>query len=130
MKKIIFTLALFLIPVFCYGEQIQTVDKNKDGKIDNWLYRDDKGVPIKWVRDTNFNGKEDSWSFFKDGKAFLDEDDLNGDGKVDRIIITVFDSERKKVRNISIIQKDQEKNIFIENEDTGWQPVTGELTKK
>ena len=126
MNKIIAALAVFLIPLFGYCEQIQTIDKNKDEKIDSWLYRDEKGTPIRWVKDSDSDGKEDRWSFFKDGKAFLDEEDLNGDGKVDRIIISVFDSENKKARSISILQKAPEKNIFVENEDTGWQPITVE----
>ena len=130
MKKIIIVLALFLFPTLGYCEQEQTFDKNKDGKIDVWLYRDEKGVPIKSVRDTNFDGKEDSWSFFKNGEAFLDEDDYNGDGKVDRIIVTIFDSEHKKSRGLSIFLKDPEKNVIIVNEDTGWQSIAGEQQRK
>ena len=130
MKKIIIVLSLFLFPTLGCCEQEQTFDKNKDGKIDMWLYRDEKGIPIKWVRDANFDGKDDSWSFFKNGEAFLDEEDLNGDGKVDRIIINIFDSEEKKSRGISIFLKDPEKNVFIENEDTGWQPIAVEQQRK
>ena len=125
MKKLILAILLFTssIPLFGYCEEIQTYDKNKDGKTDSWIYRDDKGVPTRWIRDSNFDGKEDQWLFFKQGKAFLDEEDLDGDGKVDRIIIHVYDLEHNKSRSISILLKDARKNIFIENEDTGWQPM-------
>ena len=127
MKRIIVACVAFLLfSSFGYCEQTQTVDKNKDGKIDNWIYRDDKKAPIKWISDSNYDNKEDKWSFFKNGRAFLDEEDLDGDGKVDVIYLNLYDSNDMKDRGISLILKDKEKNIFVEHEDTGWQLTQAE----
>ncbi len=121
MRKIVLTCLVFLvISSFGYCKQMQDIDKNKDGKTDNWIVRDDKNIPIKWIKDTNFDGKEDSWSFFKNGKVFLEEIDSDEDGRVDEIYLIIFDSETKKLRTISLILEDMEKSIFIEKEDTGW----------
>ncbi len=117
MKGILLVAMLFISPMLGFCEEVTANDLNKDGKVDSWLYRDDKGVSLKWFRDTDFDGREDQWSFFKDGRAFLDEEDTNGDGKVDRIIITMWDPQNNQ-RTILLTQDD--KSIFFLDEDTGW----------
>ena len=121
MRKIITISAFLFIYVLSVGycDEVETIDKNKDGKIDTWIYRDSNDIPLKWIRDKNFDGKEDSWSFFKDGKAFLDEVDFDSDGKVDTIYLNIYD-ENWKNRGFCFTLSDKEKNIFIEKEDTGW----------
>ncbi len=102
------------------NSKLEKLDSNKDGSIDTWLYRDDSNIPLKWIRDSNHNGQPDKWSFFKNGKAFIDEEDLDFDGKADLIIIQIVDSQGKKLRMFSLVLKDKEKNVFIPQEDTGW----------
>ena len=65
MKKIIVILVLILIPVFGYCEQVQTVDKNEDGKIDNWFF-------IRKVGKHNQERMVDALNFIKSGKLDLD----------------------------------------------------------
>ncbi len=121
MRKIIAIVTLFIsIITIGYCDEVETYDKNKDGRVDWWIYRDDKNIPFKSVRDKNFDGKEDSWSFFKDGKAFLDEDDYDGDGKVDTIYLNIVDAKNQKTRGFRLILQDKSKNIFVVDEDTGW----------
>jgi hypothetical protein len=115
----VIVLYLVLLSSIVYAETVETADSNKDGKIDSWIYRNDENVPVKWVRDNNNDGQEDSWSFFKNGKAYLDEVDYDGDGKVDTIYLNLYD-ENMKNRGISFVLDDKDKNIFLEKEDTGW----------
>ncbi len=100
--------------------RLETKDSKKDGKIDNGFYRDKNGVPVKWISDSNHDGRPDKWSFFKNGRAFLDEEDTDHDGKVDVIYLSIYDSQGIKQRVFSFALKDKEKNIFAIQEDTGW----------
>jgi hypothetical protein len=102
------------------NSKLEKIDSNKNGSIDNWLYRGDSNIPLKWIRDSNHNGQPDKWSFFKNGKAFIDEEDLDFDGKADLITIQMVDSQGNKLRIFSLALKDKEKNIFIPHADTGW----------
>jgi len=102
--------------------RLETKDSKKDGITDNWLYRDQNGVPVKWIRDSIHAGRPDKWSFLKDGKAFLDEEDTDHDGKVDVIYLTIWDSQGIKQRAFSFTVQDKESNVFFLREDTGWQP--------
>jgi hypothetical protein len=102
--------------------RLEKKDSKKDGRIDSWLYRDQNGVPVKWIRDSNHSGRPDKWSVFNNGKAFLDEEDTDHDGKVDVIYLTVWDSQGIKQRGFSIAVQNKETNVFVLHEDTGWQP--------
>ncbi len=85
--------------------------------------RSTNGIPLRWVRDGNHGGRPDSWSFFKDGKAFLDEVDSDHDGKVDTIYLHVLSEDKTRVREFSFTLDDREKNVFTEREDSGWQEL-------
>ena len=122
---------LFLIGTTISGEanltpkeepnlRLETKDSKKDGIIDNWLYRDRNGVPVKWIRDRNRDGRPDAWSFFKDGKAFIEEEDSDNDGKVDLIQIRIRDPQGEKERYLMLVLKDNRNNTFEAREDTGW----------
>ncbi len=65
---------------------------------------------MKWVRDLNRDGRPDAWSFFKNGKAFIEEEDTDHDGKVDRIQIRVRDSQGQKERYVTLELKDKRNN--------------------
>jgi hypothetical protein len=108
------------------GEELVTKDMNKDGRIDNWIVRGTNGIPLRWVQDENRDGKPDSWSFFKGGKAFLDEVDSDHDGKVDTIYLHVSNEDNTRVREFCFHLQDEKRNVFIEREDTGW----GDLNKQ
>jgi len=101
------------------GKVVNT-DSNSDGVIDGWLYRDKEEVPLKWIRDSNHDGHPDHWSFFKNGRAFLDEVDTDHDGKVDMIYSTIWDSQGIKQRSFSFVVQDKETNVFVLHEDTDW----------
>ena len=102
------------------NQKLETKDRNKDGKLDMWLYRDNKGTPLKWIYDYDYDGRPDNWSFFKNGKSYLDEKDTDGDGKVDEIYLSIWDSQGIKQRYLYLVLKDKEKYIFEVQEDTGW----------
>lgn len=102
--------------------RLETKDSKHDGKIDNWFYMDKNGIPVKWIRDSNHAGRPDKWSFFKNGKAFIDEEDIDHDGKVDVIYLTIWDSQGIKQRVLSLNVQDKKTNVFVLHEDTGWQP--------
>src|SRR5271169_996173 len=86
-------------------------------------------IPLRWIHDQTHNGRPDSWSFFKDGKAFLDEVDSDHDGKVDTIYLHVRSEDKTRVRELSFIVDDREKNVFVEREDSGWQELQKQENK-
>jgi hypothetical protein len=123
---------VFLKPKLISKEEpnlrLETKDSKHDGKIDNWLYRDQKGIPVKWIRDSKHAGRPDKWAFFNNGRSFLDEEDADHDGKVDQIQINLVDSQGYKQRFINLILKDKRVNTFDVQFDTGW--ITEEEFKK
>jgi hypothetical protein len=106
------------------GEELVTKDLNNDGHINNWIVKSTNGTPLRWIRDTNHDGKPDQWSFFKDGKAFLDEVDSDHDGKVDEIYLHVRSEDGRRIREFSFRVSDRQRNVFSEQEDTGWYDLT------
>lgn len=67
--------------VFLYADAVE-VDRNLDGRIDEWLvYRGSEIVRSRV--DRNFDGEPDHWTFFRDGLAARSELDDNFDGDVD-----------------------------------------------
>jgi len=150
MKRIYLTIlaALVIIPlilvipaarVFRSGDPVpteepnlhlQTVDSNKDGKPDSWAYRTENRIPVKWIRDSNHDGRLDGWSFFEGGRAFLDEDDTDRDGKVDVIYLHLRDSVGARQRSLMLVLKDSGHNVFELHEDTGWVPEEASKTEK
>jgi hypothetical protein len=111
-----------LIPKDELNLKLETKDSRHDGKIDNWFYRDQSGVPVKWLRDSIHAGRPDKWSFFQNGKAFIDEEDIDHDGKVDVIYLTIWDSQGIKQRGLSFKVQDNTSNVLFLHEDTGRQP--------
>ena len=84
------------------------VDRNQDGRIDLWLYREQgeivrrvldenydgaadswieyqEGVPVRRRADTNHDGAVDSWTFYRDGQTSRHEQDTTGNGFRDRV---------------------------------------------
>ncbi len=116
-----------LIPKEEPNLRLETKDSKKDGIIDNWLYRSPNGVPVKWIRDSVHAGRPDKWSFFKKGRAFLDEEDTDHDGKVDVIYFHIWDSQSIKQRSFSFAVQNKDTNVFIPHEDTGWKPDDKDL---
>ncbi len=85
---------------------------------------------MKWIRYSNHAGRPDKWSFFKDGKVFLDEEDIDDDGKVDVIYLTIWDSQGIKQRSFSFEVRNKETNVFVLHEDSGWIPDDKDLKGK
>ena len=112
------------IPPQIDDNELTKVDRNQDGEIDSWIYRNEEGIPSIGIIDQNYNGDPDSWAFFKNGKAFLDEEDSDGDGKIDKIFLHVFSEDKNKIREFFFDLLDKKRNIFVEKEDTGWVDVT------
>ena len=86
---------------------------------DSWMIRSTNGAPLRWIRDQHHTGRPDSWSFFKGGKAFLDEVDFDHDGKVDAIYLHVLSEDKTRIRELSFALDDPGRNVFIEHEDSG-----------
>ncbi len=105
------------VPVSEPGEILRERDTNDDGNVDVWMFYDQNNVPVLMVRDTDFDGRPDSWDHFKNGKPFLAQEDQDYDGTIDFILIQILDEEEKKARGIIFLL---EGNIFVEDGDTGW----------
>lgn len=68
------------------GLDIETIDINRDGRTDQWIYRKDDGTIRYAQRDLNFDGIIDLTEFYEGGKRVRDEIDLDYDGIVDLVI--------------------------------------------
>ena len=60
------------------------VDRNGDGKVDEWLYRE-QGEIVRRVQDDDFDGRAERTVIYdrQSGQIARVEEDLDGDGKVD-----------------------------------------------
>ena len=112
------------IPPHINGNKLTEVDRNQDGEIDSWIYCKEEKIPSILITDQNYDGDPDSWDFFKNGKAFLGEEDSDGNGKIDKFFLHVFSEDKNKVREFFFELIDKKRNIFVEKEDTGWVDVT------
>lgn len=106
------------IPVCGPGEIMVELDTNADGNTDFWAFLDQDTVPVGSVGDTDFDGTPDSWDVFKNGRAFLAQQDTDNDGIIDFILIVVYDEEERNMRDILFLL--EKENLFVEAADTGW----------
>ena len=60
-------LVFFAFALPCMAE-VNEVDSNFDGKIDQWQYVDAQGKVVKIEHDGDFDGKVDQVEYFKDNK--------------------------------------------------------------
>ena len=82
--------------------EMEEFDGDFDGQFDIWDYYQDvegNGVPVRVAthRDTTFDGKPDTFIFYRDGRVVRKERDTNGDGIIDHW--ERFDSEGNVVRS-------------------------------
>lgn len=64
-------------------------DRDHDGKIDGWDFYDAQGILTRSARDSNADGKPDSFKLMLKGREIiLREDDKNADGKIDKRRLT------------------------------------------
>ncbi|MCD4707608.1 MAG: hypothetical protein K8S62_07695 [Candidatus Sabulitectum sp.] len=110
--------SLHAAPVFESGEIITERDRNDDGNIDFWLFSDLNNVPVRLVLDIDFDGRPDNWSHFKNGRAFLDQEDTDNDGIIDFILLCIYDEEERNMREVLFLL--EEDNLFATTADTGW----------
>lgn len=108
------------VPENVDGLILTTLDMNNDGNIDTWIYRDENEIIQKAIMDKTRNGHPDSWELFKNGRAYFSQEDHDGDGRVDVLFSHVFDEEYHKYRGFSFTLQNKKRNIFSEQEDTGW----------
>ena len=86
-KKIIFRVLILIgiilnPPVF--AAEVNEVDSNFDGKVDQWQHLSPEGKVLKIEHDSDFDGKIEQVEYFKgDKKLVRVEFDRNQDGKVD-----------------------------------------------
>jgi len=132
MKSKILILTFILITnSIVYGQEIQELDSNGDGKIDKWLYfsgfdlikmeedfdsdgKVDKraiffyenGEKYKVEIDSNMDGKADGSSFHKSGFRYLIESDTNYDGVYDYVI--------DNIKNITTIDSNYDGKVDIQ----------------
>jgi hypothetical protein len=59
------------------------VDRNFDGKIDEWESSDPAGRPAHVEQDDNFDGRPDFWYFYENGQLVRSEQDVDYNGKPD-----------------------------------------------
>lgn len=67
------------------GMDVEKVDINKDGIVDQQIYTKDDVVQYV-IRDFNFDGLTDMTEFYEDGVHYRDEIDLDYDGICDLIV--------------------------------------------
>jgi len=130
MKIALGIIISLLIVSFSYGKEIiEKFDRNRDGKIDTWSYKEE-GSLKKWINDSDFDGQKDEWIFYKNDGSQLIQRDRDRDGKIDTIIISMNDLANKTFRNVHLVLQDEESNLFIEEKDTGWKPITTKTSSK
>lgn len=105
-KKIYFVVglsftSLFLVSNSSAAERVETLDKNGDGKPDQWTqFKNDKR--FRTEIDTDFDGKKDRWiSYDAEGKTKTISKDTNHDGKPDSF------QEMLKGRNLILKESDR-----------------------
>jgi hypothetical protein len=59
------------------------VDRNFDGKIDEWVFYDSEGRPEHAEYDNNFDGRPDVWYFYQNGSLARVERDADFNGQPD-----------------------------------------------
>jgi hypothetical protein len=59
------------------------VDRNFDGKIDEWDFYDREGRPERIERDENYDGRPDLWYFYENGEVKRSEQDTDFNGQPD-----------------------------------------------
>jgi hypothetical protein len=67
------------------GELVRTEDQNHDGRPDVWRYYDRHGRLDRVDVDTNFDGRADRRTFYRDGILTRTETDRNFDNQIDLI---------------------------------------------
>jgi len=85
MRKIlIFYIIVFLVSSasLCWPEEIKKEIKNKDGKVNTWIYYENN-KPVRIESDRNLDGKIDLWIFYGKNGTRVTQIDLNFDGRPD-----------------------------------------------
>lgn len=62
------------------------LDRNGDGKIDDWEEYNSKGVLVRILSDNNFDGAVDLWSDYENGEVKTEKADLDFNGVPDAFI--------------------------------------------
>jgi len=113
----------FPLPKNKPGEIAKAKDLNDDGNMDMWTFVDQNcvnSVPVRWVRDSDFDGSPDQWGHLKNGKVFFEQEDRNRDGKIDALFFNIRDEEKNKTRRLMFVL---DGDLFVEKEDTGWREI-------
>ncbi|MZH03518.1 MAG: hypothetical protein F3745_09045, partial [Nitrospinae bacterium] len=80
------TILVLLVSALPCMAEVNEVDSNFDGKIDQWQYVDAQGKVEKIEHDGDFDGKVDQTEYFKGDKVLEHvEFDRNKDGKMDHL---------------------------------------------
>ncbi len=95
-------------------------DTNFDGKIDTWTDYDASGYPVLVAKDKRGHGKPDTWIHAKNGSVEMREWDRNFDGKPDF---------RSKERGGHLIEKQYDNNFDGKFEKIEKAPQKGTILK-
>lgn len=105
------------------GELVRTEDQNHDGRPDVWRYYDRHGRLDRVDVDTNFDGRADRRTFYRDGVLTRTETDRNFDNQID--LIEEFDLlGREHVRSVVDANFDGTADLLVLFQDG--QPVHSE----
>ena len=90
IKVGIFTVVVAIIAVLAvlivHDRLNPTIDRNNDGKPDEWYEYNLKGELVWLMKDRNFDGKIDLIEYYKNGKISVLMEDMNRYGVFDAII--------------------------------------------
>ena len=86
--------SLVSVRVFAAALKESAEDKNHDGKMDHWYWRDSKNHLVRQAVDNNGDGKPDQfYTFIHGGRDFvIREYDRNFDGKIDKRLLVHWDA--------------------------------------
>jgi hypothetical protein len=105
------------------GELVRTEDQNHDGRPDVWRYYDRHGRLDRVDVDTNFDGRADRRTFYRDGIVTRTETDRNFDNQID--LIEEFDLlGREHIRSVVDANFDGTADLLVLFQDG--QPVHSE----
>lgn len=111
------------VSLWTSGELVRTEDQNHDGRPDVWRYYDRHGRLDRIDVDTNFDGRADRRTFYRDGIVTRTETDRNFDNQID--LIEEFDLlGREHVRSVVDANFDGTADLLVLFQDG--QPVHSE----
>ena len=91
--------------------RVRTVDRNHDGRPDEWRYYDAHKREVRVELDRNFDGTADEIDSFHNGRLIERQLDRNFDHRID--LVETFDGEREPVRTVVDVDFDGTADLLV-----------------